>query len=701
MKLQKVHVKEFKSVIDSNEFAVGNITCLVGKNEAGKTSLLQALYRLNPIVPGDGKFDATEDYPRVDVGDYQEAVETKSRTPATVVWATFSLEDHELAAVEAEFGKGVLPNKALGLHKGYAINTKGQNTQYIDLNADEAIAVAHLVTKHAVPEPAASQLKQSCKTIEALHTWLNSDSQKRTAAFAKAREEAGAIADETEKAAAMAKTNALAESTEAASLRTVLDSKKITALWSHIYVVFLAPNIPKFLYFDEYYQMRGHDNVTALKNRRDQNQLQPSDHPLLGLIELARLNLDQILSAQKTQDLKNKLGGAGAHLTKQVLKYWSQNKHLRLTFDVREGLPQDPEGMREGKNIWGEVEDTKHSVSTGLATRSKGFVWFFSFLAWYSSGNKKDQPLVLLLDEPGLSLHGKAQEDLLRYFEEQVATNPKHQLIYTTHSPFMVDAHHFDRVRIVQDKGIDTDEPLAREADGTKVFSDVLEANPDTLFPLQGALGYEIYQTLFVGPNCLVVEGVSDLLYLQTMSGLLERSSREGLDPRWTITPVGGSDKVPTFVSLLGAQSNLKVATLIDFQKKDQQTIENLFKRKLLKKNHVLTFATFTNTNEADVEDMFEPSFYLDLVNAEYASSLTANVTLASLTSHAPRIVVRLGEYLKAQPMKNSANFSHYAPARRFAEDAKLHANVTGTTLDRFEAAFKALNALLPKKQQG
>jgi hypothetical protein len=59
-------------------------------------------------------------------------------------------------------------------------------------------------------------------------------------------------------------------------------------------------------------------------------------------------------------------------------------------------------------------------------------------------------------------------------------------------------------------------------------------------FPLQGALGYEIYQTLFVGPYNLVVEGASDLLMLQTISGVLEKQGKVGLSPKWTITPVGG-----------------------------------------------------------------------------------------------------------------------------------------------------------------
>src|SRR2546427_1650294 len=114
----------------------------------------------------------------------------------------------------------------------------------------------------------------------------------------------------------------------------------------------------------------------------------------------------------------------------------------------------------------------------------------------------------------------------------------------------MVDPAHFERSRIVQDLSIEPDREIPPGEEGTKVLADVLDASGDSLFPLQGALGYEIYQTLFIGPNSLVVEGVSDLLYLQTMSALLEAQGRTGLDARWTVTPVGGADKVPTFLAL-------------------------------------------------------------------------------------------------------------------------------------------------------
>jgi AAA ATPase domain len=238
--------------------------------------------------------------------------------------------------------------------------------------------------------------------------------------------------------------------------------------------------------------MLGCENIEALKARLAKNMLEPQDQPLLGLIELAKLNLDKLLNPQSTQDLKNKLEGAGNYLTREIMRYWSQNKHLQMRFDVRPARPGDPERMRTGTNIWGEVYDTRHFVSTGLGTRSRGFVWFFSFVAWYSQIKHKKENVILLLDEPGLTLHGRAQGDLLRYFETEL--KPVHQLIYTTHSPFMVDPTHFDRVRIVQDLSIDVErlDDLPPEKQGTKVTQDIFDASDDSLFPLQGALGYDI-----------------------------------------------------------------------------------------------------------------------------------------------------------------------------------------------------------------
>jgi len=689
MKLIAAEIDEYKCIRQSNRFAIGDITCLVGKNESGKTAVLQALYHLNPIIQEQAKFDITDEYPRADVEEYRQKVESEEVEPAIVVKAQYALESNEISTVEKLYGKGVVPKRMLTLSKGY------DNVLYVHIETDESVAVQALVHGYKLP-PDVEKTALKCADLTALKTLLDEDGQERQQKHADAKAKAEAIPDQDSKTKAIHQADTLAESEAAKKLKGLLTTILQSELGIYIWTNHLKAHWPKFLYFDEYYQMAGHVNIEKLRERQSQAKLKDSDRPMLGLIDLARLNLEELISPQRTEELIAKLEGASNHLSKQILKYWSQNHHLHVRFDVRAGRPGDPEEMRTGTNLWGRVFDSVHEVSTLLGTRSRGFLWFFSFLAWFSQQKKAKEPLILLLDEPGLFLHAKAQGDLLKYMEEEL--KPFHQVIYSTHSPFMVDAHHFGRVRIVEDKSIDAKEPLPTDQRGTKVFTEVLEASEGSLFPLQGALGYDIAQTLFIGPNCLIVEGVSDLLYIQAISAVLSECEREALSEKWTITPVGGSDKVPAFVALLGAQKQLTLGTLIDFQSKDAQTIENLYKRRLLEKSNVLTFADFTGTSEADIEDMFEPDFYVKLVNGEFAKELPKKIRDSDLPSGIPRVLVRLKKHFDDKPLKGTSKFNHYRPARYFAEKvAALKSDLSAATLERFEAAFKKLNGLLMK----
>ena len=188
------------------------------------------------------------------------------------------------------------------------------------------------------------------------------------------------------------------------------------------------------------------------------------------------------------------------------------------------------------------------------------------------------------------------------------------------------------------------------------------------------------------------MEGVSDLLYIQTVSEYLKVRGLEGLSEDWTITPVGGSDKVPTFVALIGAQTNLNVVVLIDYQHRDRQVVENLYKRKLLDRRHVITYADFTLEDEADVEDMFDPDFYLSIVNDVYGSSISES----DISIGHPRIVRRLEKYFSDNPLTSEERFNHYRPAKYLAENiSSLESQLSDVVLQRFQRVFDRLNSLL------
>ena len=317
-----------------------------------------------------------------------------------------------------------------------------------------------------------------------------------------------------------------------------------------------------------------------------------------------------------------------------------------------------------------------------------------SFLVKFAQVKNAGDPVVLLLDEPGLSLHGKAQGDLLRFIDDKLA--PFHQVIYSTHSPFMVPADKLQRVRIVEDK-IDKTK-TRRKSYGTKVSQDVLEVDAETLFPLQGALGYEATQTLFVGEHTLLVEGPSDILYLQAFSSALEARGKTKLDSRWTMCPAGSIDRIMPFVSLF-AGKNLHVAVLTDVAHGAKGKVNRIRKSDILRAGHVYTIADFVDAREADIEDIFAPETYAEIVNRSYALPASHRVTIEKLDQETSmtRLVKRVEAMFNIMPESIPA-FDHFTPAAWLIRNPDMltgESEAIRRTLSVAEQIFETFNRLL------
>lgn len=249
----------------------------------------------------------------------------------------------------------------------------------------------------------------------------------------------------------------------------------------------------------------------------------------------------------------------------------------------------------------------------------------------------------------------------------------------------MIQANKLERVRTVED--IDDV--------GTKVSSEVMQTDAATVFPLQAALGYDLAQTLFVGPDCLLVEGPSDMLYLQVLNQALEANGREKLDDRWVVTPAGGATNLVTFVSLLGS-NQLNLAVLMDASQSEQQRIRNLLSTGRLKQKSIVLISDVVSSTDADVEDLFEMGFYLELVNGAHSAELPSPIKVADITSGNPRTVIRVEEHFKAINVAGTGRFNHYRPASYLlSNQAKLIGKINAATLDRAEGLVRKINPLL------
>ena len=240
---------------------------------------------------------------------------------------------------------------------------------------------------------------------------------------------------------------------------------------------------------------------------------------------------------------------------------------------------------------------------------------------------------------------------------------PNHQLIYTTHSPFMVPADNLASVRTVEDV-IYRDERERLQSKGTKIRSDVLTTDPQTNFPVFGAMGFEVTQGLIIAPNTLLVEGPSDILYLQAVSQRLQSLGRTHLDPKWAICPSGGIDKVLPFVRLFYG-NKLNTVVLTDFDRGQKRKLDALYKSELLEAERIILATDIAKQQEADIEDFFTPAFFSALLNETYDLAGKHKLSVRRLTStdkNTQRKVKMAEAYFRLLPEKYPV-FNHYEPA--------------------------------------
>jgi energy-coupling factor transporter ATP-binding protein EcfA2 len=637
MKLVEVQVTAFRNILDSEPVHVQpDVTCLVGKNESGKTAFLHALYRLLP-ARGNVALSVHDQYPAwLEKRDRLRGVNLDDVRPAR---ATFELDAADTAAVANLLGEGVLSGTKLRLEKSYG------GTLYYTVETNEAAAVRHLVDGLDLPD---AQAKRA-RSVKGL---------------AELRKLATELSSKADDADATAAGTALSS-----KIQEVYGKEGVSrAAWD-----VLKPRVPTFFYFHEYSALPYTVGIQRVLQAADK-ELKDGELTARALLRMAAA-ADEYLLNPNYERRKRELENVANALTDDVLKYWSQNPELRVHPDIERATPQGQPGP-DADELKIRIWDNRHQLSLPFDEHSSGFRWFFSFLAAFSEYEFTETPVVILLDEPALGLHARAQADFLRFIDERLSE--RHQVIYTTHSPFMVQPGKLERVRIVEDRG--------RE-DGAKLSANIMSTDRDTLFPLQGALGYDLVQHLFIAPHNLIVEGTSDYTYLRVISDFFaEQGDREPLDERWSMVPVGGADFVPTFVALLGQHLDLTV--VVDAQKKGHQRLSHLASEGYLADRRIITIGQVLGKPLADVEDLFSPGDYLGLYNKAFRKSHK----VADLTGTDP-IVNQLAR------LESIERFDHGKPADVLLRDrTSIVPNLSKHTLDNFEALFKAVNQTLAQE---
>jgi predicted ATPase len=669
VKLTSFRIVNYRSINDSGEVKTGRITTLVGRNESGKTNLLLALHALNP-AGGRKDLSPIKDFPR-----HRRLSECTNDTE--VIHTTWELLSEEQVRLTNVFprAKGVKHIAIRRYYKAPDVSVEFLHLRPIEFSHDDVTAMIGNITAavrtatERLEEAPRQQLRSAAETLE-----------KEVAAYA----EPNAWADVA--ASALAQFRQTIASSEIdiepreEGLLTQLEnlaasiSKDRTALsearkW-------IAGIVPLFIYIADYPELTGHQNIAEYLKRRDTNpnQLTEADRNFEKMCKVAELDpqqLNQLLAANDHETRNQLTNRSGAIVTAELRRLW-RDRELKVRFSP------------DANHLDTFVSDpnTTYDVEVNLDERSRGLKWFFSFYITFSADTKGGpaEKAILLLDEPGIHLHAAGQGDLLRH----LSADFQNQIIYTTHSPFMVPTENLDSIRTVnihQDSGTTvTNEPTG---------------DAMTLFPIQSALGFYLSQSLFVGPTNLVVEGVTDFWIISSISAYLESVKKECLPKQLTLTPAGGAQKVPYMVALLTSE-RLNVLVLLDDERQARGTRDELVKAKLIRDDNVVFVTDSFIANkptEADIEDLLDPHVYEMLVQESYKDELkTKKLTI---NENIPRIVKRYTDAFSLAGLE----FHKTRPARlllhKMASEPQIV--VTETTSERFEGLFKIIGEHLNK----
>jgi len=644
MILESARVENFKCIDDSTEFSIRSLTALVGKNESGKTALLKALYRLNPILPVDGDFLDTE-YPRRRWAAYRQR---RGQAPDRVVTATWRLEDADAAAVADVLGPdALLASSPVVVTRGY------DNRLRWRFDIDERRVVSNLVSR-ATLDPDELRSLWAVATVAELARTLESLDAPTPA-------QAALLADVQERFPSGA------------------PDEQVAAV--------LAQRMPRFLYFAEYHRLPGEVAIDELMRRKATNELTVVDTIFLALLELASTSPEELREIDQFEYLVAELESVSQRITREVMEFWSQDRSLEVDFRCDAARPHDAPPLNTGYILRTRIRNRRHKTTLSFDERSAGFIWFFSFLVWLSH-IRRDQSsdYIILLDEPGLGLHARAQMDMLRFIRQQLL--PAYQVVYTTHSPFMIDVEHMDGLRTVEDMS-DGETVL-----GTKVGDRALSTDPDTLFPIRAALAYDVARRVVTGPQTLLVDRPSDVLYLKWFSRELQVQGRSHLAPAWSLVPIGGLDSIAPFVSLFANQAQ-KIVVLTDGLMTHPRRLEGMWERGLLQFGRILRPALYVDREDAQIEDMLGRRLFRELVTGAYGLE-ESSVLKDDAATASRRLIAEVEHHFAAMPPW-APRFDSSAPASYlFENSATLRATLPDLdlALDRFEKLFRDLHSV-------
>ncbi len=675
MKLRSFRVQNYRCIDDSGEAPVEHIKALVGKNESGKTSILRALHKFNPASPEP--YNGLKEFPRRRFHEYEDK--------ATVVELKFSL-DPEDRNVLSEIDQRLAEVSGASVKKDYAGRYAVELLPDIQIPSPNLKGIFPLLIQL---RGAIDRLDDTVSGREGGVRWKLLDALTRVGT---------GIGEETDLSIASSSREAfvrqvqeiqtlVGKSPDEGSQKVIGDIVRLilnTIDWASIdsrINKYIVERLPVFVYFENYAILSGRIHLPSFAERFRAGLLSPEENTASMLLSFLKLDPEKLVklgtrdgkSSQEMQDAFDTralmVDRAALSVSGLLADIWQQRK-------ARLDLAIDGDYLR----LW--VADAVDGSRVELEQSSKGFQWFLSFYIVFMTETLEGRDTVLLLDEPGLHLHAAAQQDLLRVLAR---LSEKNLVIYSTHSPFMIDLDALDTIGV-----------LAETPRGTKISEPTKTTDKTALFPLQAALGYALSRGLYTGEYSLLVENITDLWILSTISQHFKEKHRGYIADDIVITPSGGGQKSALFATMLAGQ-NMSVSVLLD------SNVEGISVKKQLVESPIARETNVIFVNDAsqepgrvmEVEDLLPPSLYLKFVNDAYSRELGKT----RLGNEALAKDVPIRRYVEAELKKREIGFSRFRVARQIMNDFPNipFSQLPAEFVQNMERLFSFINRIKPE----
>ena len=551
MKIKYFRIYNYKSIIDSGYCSLASdITLLAGKNESGKTAILQALRDFNTTVK-----TIPEDAIPLELNDRKK------------YFSELCFDIEEIDEIENILGFKISNNiKKEIKNNGFTFFKDYSGNYLISKPFSELIDQEIVLSENKF----ISEIGKIFEKIKKTNFFVGISLPTERKYNSKLHDEIKKTIDLLDNAiSSLSDEKADEYLTLINGLRDEIDQISLFKDLKINLIETIKKLIPNFIYYDDFSTIIKHK--ISLQDAK--NNLGVKD-----FIKVADIDIDFLITHSDELTRKNYLKRKSATISGDFQNYWKQDS-IKLIADT------------DSNNLLILIEEESITSSFKLEHRSKGLQWFLTFYLKLLAENTTNN--IILIDEPGLYLHAKAQNDILKVLEK---LSEKTQIIFSTHSPYLIDVNRLDRIRLV-----------IKNSQGTKIKKIQNTTDPETLTPIITAIGCNIFNNLNLNSkNHIITEGISDYYYFNAIKNILKKQFHQEL----TIIPCTGASRIENIVSLFIGW-DLEFVIVLDNDSAGRAAEKNLKKHFLIDDDRIIIISS---EKDSQIEDLFSVEDFNNLI---------------------------------------------------------------------------------------